>query len=111
MLAQATKGVAAVAPLIAALLSVPTGGRYPPVSLTPEAQKLRTLEALLGQVAGLAGQRPVLMVFEDAQWIDPSTVELLGLVIERIRRLPVLVLITFRPEFQPPWTGQAHVTR
>ena len=110
VLAQATEGVAAVAPLIAALLSVPAGGRYPPVNLTPEAQKLRTFEALLGQVAGLAGQRPVLMVFEDAHWIDPSTLEFLGLVIERIRELPVLVLVTFRPEFEPPWTSQAHVT-
>ena len=110
VLAQATEGVAAVAPLIAALLSIPTGGRYPPVSLTPEAQKLRTLEALLGQVESLAGQRPVLMVFEDAQWIDPTSVELFGLVIDRIRRLPVLLLITFRPEFTPPWTGYAHLT-
>jgi predicted ATPase len=110
VLAQATEGVTAVAPLIAALLSVPAGGRYPPVNLTPEAQKLRTFEALLGQVAGLAGQRPVLMVFEDAHWIDPSTLEFLGLVIERIRELPVLVLVTFRPEFEPPWTSQAHVT-
>jgi class 3 adenylate cyclase/predicted ATPase len=110
VLAQATEGVAAVAPLIAALLSIPTGARYPPAKLTPEAQKLRTFDALLGQVEGLAGQRPVLMVLEDAQWIDPTSVELFGLVINRIQRLPVLLLITSRPEFTPPWTGYAHLT-
>ena len=79
-------------------------------TLTPEVQKRRTLQALVDQLAGLAAQQPVLALYEDVHWIDPSTLELLGLVIERIQRLPVLVLITFRPEFQPPWTGQAHVT-
>ena len=99
-----------VVPLLAALLGVPTGERYPALTLTPEVQKRRTLQALVDQLAGLAAQQPVLALYEDVHWIDPSTLELLGLVIERIRRLPVLVLITFRPEFQPPWTGQAHVT-
>jgi predicted ATPase/class 3 adenylate cyclase len=99
-----------VVPLLAALLGIPTGERYPALTLTPEMQKLRTLEALLDQLAGLAAQQPVLALFEDAHWIDPSTLELLGMIVERIQRLPVLVLITFRPEFQPPWTGQAHVT-
>jgi predicted ATPase len=73
-------------------------------------QKRRTLQALVDQLAGLAARQPVLALYEDVHWIDPSTLELLGLVIERIQRLPVLVLLTFRPEFQPPWTGQAHVT-
>ena len=99
-----------VVPLLAALLGVPTGERYPALALTPEVQKRRTLQALIDQLAGLAAQQPVLALYEDVHWIDPSTLELLGLVIERIQRLPVLVLITFRPEFQPPWTGQAHVT-
>ena len=99
-----------VVPLLAALLGVPTGERYPALTLTPEVQKRRTLQALVDQLAGLAAQQPVLALYEDVHWIDPSTLELLGLVIERIRQLPVLVLITFRPEFQPPWTGQAHVT-
>ena len=97
-------------PLLAALLGVPTGERYPALALTPEMQKRRTLQALVDQLAGLAGQHPVLALYEDVHWIDPSTLELLGLVIERVRQLPVLALITFRPEFQPPWTGQAHVT-
>ena len=97
-------------PLLAALLGVPTGERYPALTLTPEVQKRRTMQALVDQLAALAAQQPVLALYEDVHWIDPSTLELLGLVIERIRQLPVLALITFRPEFQPPWTGQAHVT-
>jgi class 3 adenylate cyclase/predicted ATPase len=99
-----------VVPLLAALLGVSTGERYPALALTPEAQKRRTLQALVDQLAGLAAQQPVLALYEDVHWVDPSTLEFLGLVIDRIQRLPVLALITFRPEFQPPWTGQAHVT-
>ncbi len=68
------------------------------------------MQALLDQLAGLAAQQPVLALYEDVHWVDPSTLELLGLVVERVRQLPVLVLITFRPEFSPPWTGHAHVT-
>jgi predicted ATPase len=63
-----------------------------------------------GRLEALARQRPALMLFEDVQWIDPSSRELLDLVVERVPRLPVLLLVTFRPEFQPAWTGQAHVT-
>jgi predicted ATPase len=110
VLAEATENLAEVAPLIAALLSISAGPRYPAVNLTAEAQKLRTFEALLGQVAGLAERRPVLMVIEDAHWIDPTTSELFGLVIDRIQHLPVLLLITFRPEFTSPWTSYAHLT-
>jgi class 3 adenylate cyclase/predicted ATPase len=97
--------------LLAAVLAIPADHRYPPLALTPQRQKQRTLELLVEQLAGLAGQRPVLAVYEDAHWIDPSTFELLGLVIQRVQRLPALVLITFRPEFVPPWTSHAHVTR
>jgi predicted ATPase len=110
LLAEATDNLAEVAPLIASLLLIPTGARYPPLNLTPQAQKLRTFEALLGQAAGLAERRPVLMVLEDVHWIDPTTAELFGLVIDRIRHLPVLLLVTFRPEFTPPWTGHGHGT-
>jgi class 3 adenylate cyclase len=84
-LAEAAENLAEVAPLVAALFPIPTGARYPPANLTPEARKLRTLEALLGQLEGLAGRRPVLMILEDAHWIDPTTSELFGLVIDRIR--------------------------
>jgi class 3 adenylate cyclase len=97
-------------PLLAALLGVPTDKRYRALNLTPEVQKRRTLLVLLDQLAALAAERPVLALYEDVHWIDPTTLELLGMVIERVRQLPVLVLITFRPEFQPPWAGQAHVT-
>jgi class 3 adenylate cyclase/predicted ATPase len=110
VLARASDRLDHVVPLLAALLGVPTGERYPTLALTPEVQKQRTLQALVDQLTGLAAQQPVLAMYEDVHWIDPSTLELLSLVIERVQRLPVLALITFRPEFQPPWTGQAHVT-
>ena len=96
--------------LLAELLSLPTEGRFPPLQLTPQRKKEKTFEALLRQLEAFARQRPVLMLFEDVHWIDPSSRELLDLVVERVPRLPVLVLVTFRPEFQPPWSGQAHVT-
>jgi len=68
------------------------------------------LEALIRQIEGLARQQPVVMVFEDAHWIDPTSRELLDLGVERVRSLPVLLIVTFRPEFQPPWTGQPQVS-
>jgi class 3 adenylate cyclase/DNA-binding SARP family transcriptional activator/predicted ATPase len=96
--------------LLAELLSLPTEGRFRPLQLTPQRKKEKTFEALLRQLDALARRRPVLMLFEDVHWIDPSSRELLDLLVERVLRLPVLLLVTFRPEFQPPWTGQAHVT-
>jgi class 3 adenylate cyclase/predicted ATPase len=110
LLARSTQRLAEAVPLIATLLGIPTGARYPPLDLTPQRQKQLTLEALLDQLAGLAAQQPILMVHEDVHWIDPTTQELLGLTIERIARLPVLMLITFRPEFTPPWPAQPHVS-
>jgi class 3 adenylate cyclase/predicted ATPase len=96
--------------LLAELLSVPTGDRYPPLNLSARQKKQKTIEALVRQLEVLVRQRPVLMIFEDAHWIDPSSRELLDTTIERVARLPVLLVITFRPEFHPPWTGQAHVS-
>jgi class 3 adenylate cyclase/predicted ATPase len=96
--------------LIADLLSLPASERHPLPNLSPQRKKERTLEALLRQLEGLTGQQPVLMVFEDAHWVDPTSRELLDLTIERVRDLPVLLIVTFRPEFQPPWTGQPQVT-
>jgi class 3 adenylate cyclase/predicted ATPase len=96
--------------LLAELLSLPTEGRFPYLQLSPQRKKENTFEALLRQLQGLARQRPVLMLFEDVHWIDPSSRELLDLLVERVARLSVLLLVTFRPEFQPPWSGQAHVT-
>jgi predicted ATPase len=111
LLARSATDVQEATRLLAAVLAIPADHRYPPLALTPQRQKQRTLEVLVEQLAGLAGQHPVLAVYEDAHWIDPSTSELLGLVIQRVQRLPALVLITFRPEFTPPWTSHAHVTR
>jgi predicted ATPase len=111
LLARSNAAIPAeAAPLLAALLSIPAGHRYSPLGLSPQRQKARTLEVLVERVAGLAAQRPVLVVLEDAHWADPTTVELFGLMIEGVQRLPVLVVITFRPEFQPPWMGRRHVT-
>jgi class 3 adenylate cyclase/tetratricopeptide (TPR) repeat protein len=110
VLAQATNDLGEAAPLLAALLSLPTGERYAPLNLTPQKQKEKTLQALEAQVAGLAARQPVLMLFEDAHWADPTSLELFDLIIERVPALPVLLIITFRPEFSPPWTGRPHVT-
>ena len=96
--------------LVAELLSVPLGGRYSALELTPQRKKEKTFEALLRQLSGLASRQPVLMIFEDLHWGDPSSRELLDLSVEQIARLPVLLVATFRPEFQPPWIGQPHVT-
>ena len=91
-------------PLLADLLSLPPTERHPLPNLSPQRKKERTLEALIRQVEGSARQQPVLMLFEDAHWIDPTSRELLDLIIERARNLPMLLIVTFRPEFQPPWT-------
>jgi len=95
---------------IADLLSLSTSERHPLPNLSPQRKKERTLEALIRQLDGLARQQPVLMVVEDAHWVDPTSRELLDLTIERVRTLPVLLVLTFRPEFQPPWIGQPQVT-
>jgi predicted ATPase len=108
VLAQATNDVGEAAPLLAALLSLPAGERYPPLNLTPQKQKEKTLQALVAQMEGLAARQP--MLFEDAQWSDPTSLELLDIIIDRVPALQVLLIITFRPEFTPPWTGRPHVT-
>jgi class 3 adenylate cyclase len=96
--------------LLADLLCLPCSERYRLPNLSPQRKKERTLEALIRQLDSLARQQPVLMVFEDAHWIDPTPCELLELTVERVSSLPVLLLVTFRAEFQPPWTGQPQVT-
>ena len=96
--------------LIAELHSLPSADLAPPLDVTPQRKKDKTFEALLRQVEGLSRQQPVLMVFDDLHWIDPSSRELLDRLIERVAEWPVLLLAMFRPEFQPPWTGQPHVT-
>jgi tetratricopeptide (TPR) repeat protein len=102
--------ISAVAPLFAALLSIDASGRYPPSSLTPHAQKDATLKALVGQVLALTAKQPVLMILEDAHWIDPTTQEFLDQLLPAIATERVLTLITHRPEYQPTWLRLAHVT-
>jgi class 3 adenylate cyclase/predicted ATPase/ABC-type transport system involved in cytochrome c biogenesis ATPase subunit len=102
--------VEAVAPLFAALLSIPVGERYPPQALSSAQQRRRTLAALLDQFEGLARRQPILLSFEDAHWADATSLELLDLTVERIRQLPVLALFTFRPEFEPPWVDLPNVS-
>jgi predicted ATPase len=92
------------------MLSLPNDGRYPALELAPEQRRQRTLEALMSQLAGLARQQPVLMIFEDVHWIDPTSLEVLGRTVDRIKTLPALLIVTFRPEFNAPWVGQPHVT-
>jgi class 3 adenylate cyclase len=96
--------------LLADLLSLPASERHKLPNLSPQRKKERTLEALILQLEGLARRQPVVMVVEDAHWIDPTSRELLDLAVERVRNLPVLLIVTFRPEFQPPWTGQSQVS-
>lgn len=95
--------------LLAELLSIPTGNSYPAAIGTPQRRKEKTFETLLRLLAALAQRQPMLMIFEDLHWIDPTSQELLDLVVERAPGSSILLLLTFRPEFVPPWTGQAHV--
>jgi predicted ATPase len=110
LLAEATNDLNEAAPLVAALMSIPTSGRYRPFNLSPQKQREKTLYALLAQVEGLSARKPVLMVFEDVHWSDPTTRELLDLIVERVTTLPVLTILTFRPEFQSRWVGRPQVT-
>jgi len=94
-------------PLFAALLSLPAG-RYPPLQLSPQKQKEKTFEALIDRVQALAAHRPVVIVIEDIHWIDPTSQELLELLVPTVNSLPLLLVMTYRLEYQPPWTG-SHV--
>jgi predicted ATPase len=89
---------------------VPTDGRYPVVEVTPQLKRELTLSALLRHLEGMAAQTPVLIVVEDAHWIDPTSFDLLNRAVDSIAGLPVLLVLTFRPEFQSTWIGQPHVT-
>jgi class 3 adenylate cyclase/predicted ATPase len=110
VLALATNDLGEVAPLLAELLSIPTGDRYPPLKLSPQQRKRKTLRAKVAQVEGLAARQPVLMVVEDVHWSDPTSLELWDLMVDQVPALRVLLIITFRPEFAPPWVGRPQVT-
>jgi class 3 adenylate cyclase len=96
--------------LISEMLSLSGGERFPALDLSPQRKKERTLAALLRQLQALARRQPVLMIFEDLHWIDPTSREVLDLTVEKITELPVLLVATYRPEFQPPWVGGSQVT-
>jgi predicted ATPase len=99
------------AALLAEMLSLPNDGRYPALELTPQQRRQRTLETLVSQIVALSRQNPLLIIFEDAHWTDPTTLELFGRIVDRIPTLRVLLIVTFRPEFEPPWIGRPFVTR
>jgi class 3 adenylate cyclase len=96
--------------LFVELLSLPNDGRHPKVDLPPQQRRQRTFEALTTQIVSLAQQNPVLMIFEDVHWIDPTSLEALGRGIDRIKGVGVLLVITHRSEFEPPWAGRPYVT-
>ena len=98
------------AALFAEMLSLPNDGRYPALELAPQKRRQRTLEALMVQASALARNQPVLMIFEDIHWVDPTSLDVLGQLLDRLQPLPVLLLATFRPEFNAPWAGLGHVT-
>jgi class 3 adenylate cyclase/predicted ATPase len=98
------------AALFAEMLSLPNDGRYRTLELAPQQRRQKTLEALTAQLEALSRQRPVLMVFEDAHWADPTSLEAFGRVVDRIKTLGVLLIVTYRSEFEPPWIGRPYVT-
>ena len=109
VIAEGTGEPEKAAPLIAAMMSLPTD-RYAPQEMSPQEQKELTIAALVDQVLGIASRQPTLMLLEDVHWIDPTTLEAVGPVIDRIQDANVLLLITYRPEFHPPWSGYGHIT-
>ena len=98
------------ASLLAEMLSLPNDGRYPILDLTPQQRRERTVDALTTQLMSLTSRQTVLMIIEDAHWSDPSTLEMLGRTVKIIATLPALFVVTYRPEFEPIWIGQSHVT-
>ena len=109
LLAQTSTSKQDVA-LFAEMLSLPNDGRFPALNLDPQQRRQKTLDALTAQVEASSQQNPVLMIFEDAHWTDPTSLETFGRLVDRVRFLPVLLIVTFRPEFDPPWIGRPHVT-
>jgi len=110
LLGKAAQPTAETMSLFFSLLSIPTGDHYAPLELSPQEQKDRTLKALVSRLEGLAAEKPVFNVVEDAHWIDPTTSELLDLVVDAVQKLPILLVITFRPEYESPWSSYPHAT-
>ena len=99
-----------IAPLLASLLSIPFEGRYPLLEMPPGEQRERTTAALIALFEGLTKDAPVLLALEDAHWIDPTSLDVFGRIVDRLPNLRALLVVTFRPEFAAPWVGGAHVT-
>jgi class 3 adenylate cyclase/predicted ATPase len=110
LLVQSSSDPAEAVPLLAALLSIPTGTRFDTPEMSPKQQKEKTLGTLIDQMNGLVKSRPALMIFEDVHWVDPTTQELLDLIVEQAQWVSTLVVITYRPVFNAPWGGHPHVT-
>ena len=98
------------AALLAEMLSLPNDGRYPTLDLIAQQRRQKTLEALTGQLETLSRSKSVPMIFEDVHWIDPTSLEVLGRTVDRLKTLGVLLIVTYRPEFDPPWIGLPHIT-
>ncbi len=110
MLRRAVTEVTELGPLFAELLSINTAHRYAPVKVTAQARKALTLSGLIEQLKEIAGREPVMMLIEDAHWMDPTTSEWLDMVIDSLQNLPVFLVVTFRPELKPQWTALSYVT-
>jgi class 3 adenylate cyclase/predicted ATPase len=110
VLRYSTRDLDKVVPVIASLLSIPTAGAYPELNLTPQKQKACTFDVLLAQVEGLSQVSPVLMLLEDAHWLDPTSVEIFDQMVERIQRLHAMLVVTSRPEAVIRWNGYPHTT-
>ena len=98
------------AALLAEMLSLSNDGRYPTLELAAQQRRQKTLETLTAQLEALSRSNSVLMIFEDVHWIDPTSLEVLGRSVDRLKTLGVLLIVTYRPEFEPPWIGRPYVT-
>src|ERR1700674_185947 len=110
MVARSVLDVDEIAPYLASLLSIPTEGRYPPLEMSPSELRHRTVAAVCALFEGQTQVKPVLALLEDAHWLDPSSLDLFSRLVERLQRLRALMVVTFRPEFAPPWLGSPYVT-
>ena len=103
--------LAEAVPLFAALISLPLTADYALLTMSPEQQKQKTLQTLLTILLRIAAQQPLLLIMEDLHWVDPTTLELLSLLVDQGPTARILALFTFRPDFSPPWTGRSHLTK
>ena len=110
MIAHARLDLSEIVPYLASLLAIPTNGRYPALEMAPNEVKERTAAAMISVVVEMAKTSPVLVLLEDAHWIDPTSLELLGRLIDSASNLPIFIVVTYRPEFTAPWVGRANVT-